>query len=551
MKYIVVSGGVISGIGKGVIASSVGFMLKSCGLRVTSIKIDPYLNIDAGTFSPYEHGEVFVLDDGGEVDLDLGNYERFIDITLHNDNNITTGKIYRNVIERERKGDYLGQTVQVVPHVTNEIQDWIEKVAKKSVDVNDDSEPEVCVIELGGTVGDIESAPFVEAMRQFQFRVGADNFLLVHVSLVPVVGTTGEQKTKPTQHSVRELRGLGLSPDVVVCRSTKVLNDGIKSKISMFCHVAPSHVINVHDCTSVWKVPLLLIDQGFLKIVASRLNLAKAAQVDLSTNSMLQQWSRMTTQWEDIRDRVKIVIVGKYTGMSDAYLSLIKALQHAGLMCDHKIEMEWIEAEHLEKETLEHNPAKYHDAWGRLCTAKGILVPGGFGARGVLGKIEAAKWARENKIPYLGICLGLQVAVIEFARNILKMADANSEEFDPETPNKAVVFMPEGSKEYMGGTMRLGQRKTIFTSRGCLMDKMYGEKEFILERHRHRYEVNPEMVPELEKNGMRFVGRDETGKRMEIMELDNHPFYVAVQYHPELLSRPLRPSPVFLGFVLA
>ncbi|XP_063932184.1 CTP synthase 1-like [Zophobas morio] len=550
-KYVVVSGGVISGIGKGVIASSVGFLLKQCGLKVTAVKIDPYLNIDAGTFSPYEHGEVFVLDDGGEVDLDLGNYERFLGITLQKHNNITTGKVYQNVINKERRGDYLGSTVQVVPHLTNEIQEWIERVAQISVDESK-KQPEVCIVELGGTVGDIESAPFVEAMRQFQFRVGDHNFCLVHVSLVPQTGTLdGEQKTKPTQASVRDLRGLGLYPDMIICRSTLPLQPGIKEKISMFCHVEPKKILAVHDCSSVYEVPLLLVKQDLPELLYKKfhLNNGVVPTSDESSQS-LSIWSAFCRRLKTLRDSVRIAIVGKYTGMRDAYMSVIKALEHASVECSRKLEIIWIEAEYLEKENQKKYPAQYHTSWEKLCSSEGVLVPGGFGDRGILGMVSAIEWARSNKIPFLGICLGLQVAVIEHARNVLGWEDANSTEFDPATSHPVVEYMPEVSRTHKGGTMRLGLRTTHF-QRDCLTKKLYGQKETIQERHRHRYEVNPQMVDHFESAGLHFVGRDDSGSRMEILELDDHPFFVAVQYHPEYLTRPLKPHPVFRGFISA
>ncbi|KAJ3214541.1 CTP synthase ura7 [Dinochytrium kinnereticum] len=549
-KYILVTGGVISGIGKGVIASSTGLLLRSIGLRVTSIKIDPYLNIDAGTLSPLDHGEVFVLDDGGEVDLDLGNYERFLDATLTRDNNITTGKIYQSVIERERKGDYLGKTVQVVPHVTDAIQDWVERVAKIPVD-GSGLEPDVCIIEMGGTVGDIESAPFIEAMRQFQFRVGHDNFCLVHVSLVPVVGSVNEQKTKPTQASIRDLRGLGLSPDIIACRSTKILDTSVQSKISMFCHVPVANVLAVHDCKSVYHVPLLLHEQGLLDIVGKRLNLTP--RKDAASESLWFKWKQLADRYDRLHDTVTIALVGKYTNLQDSYISVVKALEHAALSSNRKVKILWVEASDLELSMQSQDPLKYHDAWKDVCSANGILVPGGFGVRGTEGMVLAAKWARENKVPYLGVCLGLQIAVIEFARNVCGLADANSEELDKDTANPVVVFMPEISKTHMGGTMRLGDRATNFTpsSAGTVTRLLYGNAEVIHERHRHRYEVNPKMVQTIESKGLKFIGHDDKGERMIILELEGHPYYVATQYHPEYKTRPLRPVPVFLGLILA
>jgi len=548
MKYILITGGVISGIGKGVIASSIGTLLKCCGVHVTAIKIDPYINIDAGTFSPYEHGEVYVLDDGGEVDLDLGNYERFLDVTLHSSNNITTGKIYQSVINKERKGDYLGKTVQVVPHITDAIQDWVEKVSKKPVTI-DNLQPEVCILELGGTIGDIEGMPFVEAFRQFQFRVGRENFFVVHVSLVPEPRSTGEQKTKPTQASVRELRGLGLNADVVVCRSENRLSADSIQKISNFCHVAPHQVFSVHDCSSIYRVPLLLEDQGLLKVIRERTNLIVP---DKAPPQFMNKWKSLAERHESLNITVTIALVGKYTRFEDSYASVTKALRHAALESNRKLVLKFIDAEDLEDDRQKADPVKFHDAWKSLCGADGVIVPGGFGKRGVEGKIMAANWCRMNKKPYLGVCLGLQVAVIEFARNVLMIENATSAEIDAENLKPIIVEMPEHNPGQLGGTMRLGRRVTSFQpGKSSILKQLYGGDDQIEERHRHRYEVNPDLVPELEAAGLIFVGKDETGQRMEAMELDGHPFYVGVQFHPEYLSRPLRASPPYLGLLLA
>ncbi|KIK18821.1 hypothetical protein PISMIDRAFT_30442 [Pisolithus microcarpus 441] len=611
-KYILISGGVVSGIGKGIIASSTGLLLKTTGLKVTAIKIDPYMNIDAGTMRPTEHGEVFVLNDGGEVDLDLGNYERYLDVTLLRDNNITTGKIYREVIERERKGEYLGKTVQIVPHVTSAIQDWIERVSKIPVD-NSGEEPDICIIELGGTVGDIESAPFVEAMRQFQFRVGYDNFALIHVSLVPDMH--GEQKTKPTQTTVHALRGLGLLPDLIACRllAPRPLENTTKEKISMFCHVSSNQVLGVHDVSSVYHVPLLLQSQGIVDYLRKRLNLTALTVPEEMTQrglSIEARWKAMTRAQERCFDEVKIVLVGKYTEFKDSYMSVIKALEHSAFRVQHKLVIQWVESSSLEPPAQGSDPAKYHDAWRALVGASGILVPGGFGQRGSEGMILAIKWAREQKVPFLGICLGFQMAVLEWARNVLGVqgappklssggrrltgfVDAQSTEFVPDTPNPFIIFMPEISRAHMGGTMRLGLRPTIFqgTARAQLAStftngsanshvgadgaantidtssspkftlespatwsktrQLYGNVDRMWERHRHRYEVNPEKVPRLEASGLTFVGKDERGERMQVLELKDHPFFVGLQPHPELCSRPLNPSPPFLGFIAA
>ena len=545
MKYVVVTGGVLSGLGKGITASSIGVLLKSAGLSVTSVKIDPYLNCDAGTMSPFEHGEVYVLDDGGEVDLDLGNYERFLDIALTRDNNITTGKVYQAVIERERKGDYLGKTVQVIPHITNEIQEWIERVANKSSDGSSKT-PDACVIELGGTVGDIESAPFIEALRQFQFRVGKENICFVHVSLVPVMGPVGEQKTKPTQHTVKELRGLGIIPDILVCRSENPLDYETREKLAAFCHVSPEAVVSAHDVSNIYRIPILLDEQGVSKV------LSKEIGFDLpDSRPLLEDWIKMAETVDNLDEVVKIAMVGKYTGLSDSYLSVIKALQHSSFEVNRKLQINWIEAENLDKKVKRDDAEKYNEAWKLLKESDGILVPGGFGIRGIEGKIKAAEYARLNKIPYLGVCLGLQIATIEFCRNVLGMEKANSTEFDENTPHPAVVFMPEISKTHMGGTMRLGTKPTPFLVEDCKMKRLYGNQPHVDERHRHRYEVNPELITMIEEAGLIYVGKDETGQRCEIMELENHPFYVGTQYHPEFKSRPGRPSPPFLGLLKA
>lgn len=537
MKYVVVSGGVLSGLGKGVTASSIGVLLKSAGLRVTSIKIDPYLNSDAGTMSPFEHGEVFVLDDGGEVDLDLGNYERFLDINLSKDNNLTTGKIYSQVIEAERRGDYLGKTVQVIPHITDAVQDWIEDVAAKPADGSDET-PDACIIELGGTVGDIESAPYIEALRQFQFRIGRENVTFVHVSLVPVMGPVGEQKTKPTQHTVKELRGLGITPDILVCRSSAPLNDETRNKLAAFCHVKPEAVMSTHDVPNIYHVPLMLQEQGLCEILG----------VDCTNTSLLSEWKDMAHHLDTLTKEVNIAMVGKYTDLSDAYLSVIKSLQHAAMAVDRKLIIDWIEASHLE---LDWDTAENEAAWAMLKNADGILVPGGFGDRGVEGKILAAQHARTKNVPYLGICLGLQVATIEFCRNVLGLNGANSTEFEDSPEHAAVVFMPEISKTHLGGTMRLGSRPTLWQVESCNIRSLYGAGEAVDERHRHRYEVNPDLIERIEAAGLVFVGKDESGQRCEIFELKDHPYYVGVQFHPEFKSRPNRPSPPFLGLLQA
>ncbi|XP_042394313.1 CTP synthase 2-like isoform X3 [Zingiber officinale] len=495
MKYVLVTGGVVSGLGKGVTASSIGLLLKECGLRITAIKIDPYLNTDAGTMSPFEHGEVFVLDDGGEVDLDLGNYERFLDIKLTSDNNITTGKIFQHVINKERKGDYLGKTVQVVPHITDAIQEWIERVAMIPVDGRE-GPADVCVIELGGTIGatifsrhnessildagDIESMPFIEAMSQFSHRVGSGNFYLVHVSLVPVLNVVGEQEQK--------------------------------------AHEALIKTLNL---------------QGIVK------------------EPLLEEWSAHARICDALHDPVRIAIVGKYTGLSDSYISVLEALLHASTACMKKLVVDWVPSSDLEDNTTLEALELHKAAWKQLKGANAVLVPGGFGDRGVEGKILAAKYARENHVPFLGICLGMQIAVVEFARSVMNLQDANSTEFDPHTTNPCIIFMPEGSKTHKGGTMRVGSRRTYFDVTDSKSAKLYGNPNFVDERHRHRYEINPDKVAEFEKAGLEFVGKDETRRRMEIVELPNHPYFVGVQFHPEFKSRPGKPSPLFLGLVEA
>ncbi|WOL20694.1 CTP synthase [Canna indica] len=545
MKYVLVTGGVVSGLGKGVTASSIGVVLKSCGLRVTSIKIDPYLNTDAGTMSPFEHGEVFVLDDGGEVDLDLGNYERFLDVTLTRDNNITTGKIYQSVLEKERRGDYLGKTVQVVPHITDAIKDWIESVASIPVD-GKEGVADVCVIELGGTVGDIESMPFIEALRQLSFSLGKENFCLIHVSLVPVIGVVGEQKTKPTQHSVRELRALGLTPDLLACRSAQPIQESTKVKLSQFCHVPVSNILNIHDAPNLWHIPLLLRNQNAHVAIIKQLNFA-----NMATPPDLNSWTEMAETYDNLTNSVKIAMVGKYTGLTDSYLSVVKALLHACVACSLKPSVEWIAASDLEDESARVTPEAHEMAWQTLKGSSCILVPGGFGDRGVPGMILAAKYAREKRIPYLGICLGMQISVIEISRSILGLERANSEEFDPQTPHPVVMFMPEGSRTHMGSTMRLGSRRTFIKNPDCITSKLYKHSPYVDERHRHRYEVNPNYVGKLGSAGIDFVGNDESGTRMEVLELQGHPYYVGVQFHPEFKSRPGNPSALFLGLILA
>jgi CTP synthase len=505
----------------------------------------------ANAFS--RHGEVFVLDDGGEVDLDLGNYERYLNITLTRENNITTGKIYQHVIEKERRGDYLGRTVQVVPHLTDAIQDWIERVAQIPVDDTNET-PDVCIIELGGTVGDIESAPFIEAMRQLRRRAGKDNFLQIHVSLVPVI--QGEQKTKPTQAAIKDARSAGMQPDLIACRCDVPLEKATTNKIAMFCQVEPEQVIAVHNVASTYHVPLLLEKQGLVTTVVDILKLDAVPKTSALVNRGQRtwiEWKTLTSSQERLFETVNIVLVGKYTNLHDSYLSVIKSLEHSAMRCGKKLNLLWVDASNLEDEAKADSPAAFHKAWHEVCTADGILVPGGFGHRGTEGMIRAAQWARTNKTPYLGICLGMQIAVIEYARHVCGMEDASSTELHEQCKDPIVIFMPEIDKTNLGGTMRLGLRPTHFQpgSEWSKLRALYGEKEEVHERHRHRYEVNPEYIERLSAAGLNFVGKDDKGERMEIVELKDHPWFVGVQYHPEYLSRVLSPSRPYLGFVAA
>nr|XP_036876444.1 CTP synthase 2 isoform X2 [Manis javanica] len=490
--------------------------------------------------------EVFVLNDGGEVDLGLGNYERFLDINLYKNNNITTGKIYQHVINKERHGDYLGKTVQVVPHVTDAIQEWIMNQALVPVDSNNE-EPQICIIELDGTIGDIEGMPFVEAFRQFQFKAKIENFCNIHVSLVPQQGATGEQKTKPTQNSVRVLRGLGLSPDLIICRSSAPIEMATKEKISMFCHVNPEQVICIHDVSSTYRVPLLLEEQGVVKYFKERLNLPI---VDSASN-LLFKWKNMADRCERLQKTCCIALVGKDTKFRDCYTSVFKALEHSALAVSHKLNLVYIDSIDLEQSTETEDPVKFHEAWQKLCKADGVLVPGGFGIRGMQGKIQAISWARTKKIPFLGVCLGMQLAMIEFARNCLNLKDADSMEFELNAGVPVVIDMPEHNPGDLGGTMRLGIRRTVFKTENSILKKLYGDVPFIEERHRHRYEVNPSLLNQFEWSDLHCVGKDVSGERLEIVELANHPYFVGVQFHPEFSSRPMKPSPPYLGLLLA
>ncbi|KAK4458524.1 CTP synthase N-terminus-domain-containing protein [Cladorrhinum samala] len=552
MRVVLVSGGVISGVGKGIIASSAGLLLKTLGLRVTAVKIDGYINSDAGLLSPLEHGECFVLADGGETDLDLGNYERYLGIQLSMDSNLTTGKIYKQVIEKERKGGYLGKTVQVVPHITDAIQEWIEKVARTPVDDSGEA-PDVCIVELGGTVGDLESGPFVEALVQLRHRLGKNNFVGIAVSYVPIIN--GEEKTKPTQHAIRTMRSAGLIPDVIACRCERELDEATIQKIARSCQVEDEQVIGVRNMDTIYQVPLLLEQEGLLNLLKTGLALDKT---DL-TPARVQQGQELWNLWkktvvpERHLEPLDIALVGKYTNLDDAYLSVRKSLEHSAMRCKRKLNLISVDSEHLEATTKAKDPTKYHNAWKAVCESQGILVPGGFGSRGVEGMIEVTKSARERKTPFLGICLGMQVAVVEYARNVLGYSDAHSEEMAEHLEHPFVVFMPEGSKEQMGGTMRLGTRNSIFKdgTEWSNLRSMYGGAQVVEERHRHRYEVNPKYIQELEAGGLSITALDDLGVRVEAVELKDHPFFVAVQAHPEYTSKVLDPSPAYLGFVAA
>lgn len=553
MRVVLVSGGVISGVGKGIIASSAGLLLKTMGLRVTALKIDPYLNTDAGLLNPLEHGECFVLADGGETDLDLGNYERYLGIQLSNESNMTTGKIYKLVIDKERRGDYLGKTVQVVPHVTDQIQEWVERVAKIPVDSSGE-EPDVCIVELGGTVGDIESAPFIEALVQLQHRLGKENFFSIAVSYVPIIN--GEEKTKPTQHAVKSMRSAGLIPDMVACRCERSLDEDTIRKVARSCGVQYEQVIGVRDMDTIYQVPMLLEQEGLLKLLQKGLALDKVTQSPAQVKQGQHLWDlwKKTVIPEHHLEPVNIALVGKYVTLDDAYLSVRKSLEHSAMRCKRKLNLIPVDSEHLEKEMQTADPIKYHNAWKAVCEANGVIVPGGFGSRGIEGMIEATKWARERKVPFLGICLGLQVAVQEYARNMLGYKHATSEEVSGAlAEHRFVIFMPEGSKEQMGGTMRLGTRTTHFKpgTEWSKLRAMYEGAEVVEERHRHRYEVNPEYIDELEKGGLAITSLDDQGVRVETIEIKDHPFFVGLQAHPELTSKVLSPSPPFLGFVAA
>ncbi len=526
-KYIFVTGGVVSSLGKGIASASLGTLLQSRGIRVTILKCDPYINVDPGTLSPFQHGEVYVTDDGSETDLDLGHYERFLNISMSQKNNTTTGQIYYEVINRERKGDYLGKTVQVIPHITDEIKRRIRGVSK--------NEPafDVVITEIGGTVGDIESLPFLEAIRQLRLDIGKDNVLNVHLTLIPYIKASGELKTKPTQHSVMRLREIGIQPDILLCRTEQDLPDEMKSKIALFCNVPSESVIPAKDVESIYEVPLMLHREKLDEQVIEKLNL------DQSTPK-LKEWKKFVEKFKNPKHILKIAICGKYIELHDSYKSIIESFVHAGVENDAKVELKWIASEDLEKKGAE----------SFLSDVSGLLIPGGFGERGIEGKVRAVQYAREHKMPFFGICLGLQCAVIEFARNVCQLSDANSMEFDPETKYPVIDLMEEQKRvKSKGGTMRLGA-SVCQIKKGSHAHKIYGA-EMIMERHRHRYEVNNNYIETLENNGLIMCGMNPDLDLVEIIELPDHPFFVASQFHPELKSRVLNVHPLFRDFVKA
>ncbi len=522
-KYIFVTGGVVSSLGKGIAAASLGRLLKERGLRVTLQKFDPYINVDPGTMSPYQHGEVYVTDDGAETDLDLGHYERFIERSLGQVNNVTTGRIYRSVITKERRGEFLGGTVQVIPHITDEIKSAIRRLA---------AEHDVVITEIGGTVGDIESLPFLEAIRQFRQEIGRDNAFFIHLTLVPFIAASGELKTKPTQHSVRELMEIGIQPDALVCRADRPLSDAIKRKIALFCNVDHDLVIESRDVETIYRVPLLLHEQNLDRLVCDRLRL-ETKEPDL------RPWAAMVKKIMEPSDRVRIGIVGKYTELTDAYKSIHEALVHGGAANDVGVDLEWIGSDAF---------ADQESAGKLLENFHALLVPGGFGERGIDGMVEAARWAREHELPYFGICLGLQVAIIEFARNVCGLPETNSSEFEAECENPVISLMDsQRTVEDMGGTMRLGAYPCQLKP-GSRAAQIYGKDE-VSERHRHRYEVNNNYREVLAEYGMQCTGVSPDGSLVELIELPDHPWFIGCQFHPELKSRPMDPHPLFASFV--
>lgn len=526
VKYVFVTGGVVSGLGKGITAASLGRLLKARGYRVTMQKFDPYINIDPGTMNPIQHGEVFVTDDGTETDLDLGHYERFIDESLNKNSNVTTGKIYWSVLQKERHGDFGGGTVQVIPHITNEIKSRFYKAEFSDEDV-------IAIIEVGGTVGDIESQPFLESIRQFQHDVGRNNAALLHVTLIPYLKASGEMKTKPTQASVKELQGMGIQPDVLICRSEHPLTDELREKIALFCNVPAENVLQNLDVEYLYEAPLAMEQEKLADVVLKILHLEQRTPD-------LEDWKQMVDRLRHPDKEVNIAIVGKYTQLHDAYLSVVEALKHGGISCRAKVHMLWVDSEELNEKNLDQ----------MLHKADGILVPGGFGDRGTEGMILAAWYARTHKIPYLGICLGMQMAITEFARHVLGYEDANSIELDPSTKHPVVALMPDQEHvEDLGGTLRLGSYPCIL-SENSKSYQLFGKKE-IQERHRHRYEVNNAYRNELEEKGMAIVGTSPDGRIVEMIEIRNHPFFIGTQGHPEFKSRPNHAHPLFRGFIEA
>ncbi|MBW6463311.1 MAG: CTP synthase [Firmicutes bacterium] len=523
-KYIFITGGVVSSLGKGITAASLGCLLKNRGLKLTIQKFDPYINYDPGTMSPYQHGEVFVTEDGAETDLDLGHYERFIDEHLTRDNNVTAGKIYWSVIDDEREGRYQGNTVQVIPHITDQIKKCVTRLERNG-------DLDIVITEIGGTVGDIESLPFLEAIRQLRYEIGWENVLFIHVTLVPYLRMSGEQKTKPTQHSVKELRSIGIQPDLIVCRTEQPLGDDLRRKIALFCNVQPEEVVENIDTDVIYEVPLLLQKQNLDQMVVEKLNI-ECRSADMKV------WSDMVQQAKKLEEEVTVALVGKYVALPDAYISINAALAHAGLAHNVKVRVILVPAEDIEK----GNDASILDQ------VDAILVPGGFGERGIEGKISAVRKAREEKIPFLGLCLGMQCAVIEFARNAAGIKDAHSTEFAPQTSGPVINFLPgQEDNTRIGGTLRLGAYPCTI-KKGTLAEKAYGEK-LICERHRHRYEFNNDYMTVLERAGMVFSGYNEQDELVEMIELKDHPWFVAVQFHPEFKSRPTRSHPLFRGFI--
>ncbi|QBQ08192.1 CTP synthetase [Spiroplasma gladiatoris] len=524
-KYIFITGGVVSGLGKGITGSSLGVLLKNSGLKVFMQKFDPYLNIDPGTMNPIEHGEVFVTDDGGETDLDLGHYERFIDENLSKVSSWSAGRIYAEALNKERKGQFFGKTVQVIPHITDLIKQKIYQAEEKS-------KADIIISEIGGTVGDIESQPFVEAIRQVRMEKGKANVMFIHVALLPFLKVSGEYKTKPIQHSVKEMLSLGIQPDIIVARTEGSIQQRLKEKISLFCNIPVTNVIVCPDSDSIYKIPLILKETKMHEIVAKHLDL-KIQELNM------ESWEKFNNDINLSNDKVKIHIVGKYVELSDAYLSVMESLKIAGFELHKKIEFIWVNSRYLTKENIEKE----------LKGAKGILVPGGFGEEGVEGKILTANYARVNNVPYLGICLGMQVACIEFARNVLKICDANSSELDPETTNKIIDILEGKDRKNIGGTLRLGKYEAKLKE-GSLAKKLYNS-DIAIERHRHRYEFNNDYIEDFEKNGMVISGVFEEQNLVEIIEIPSHKFFIACQYHPEFTSRPIKPNPLFKGFVEA